>query len=63
MTGGEDCFLFIGEPIAWLGLEQDSYSSADLAELSETMARVADKLHPAGFFQAPALHLQFIEQY
>ena len=63
MTDGEDYFLFVGERLAWLGLEHDSYSSVNPMELSETMERVAAKLRDAGFSQSPSLHLQFVGQY
>ena len=63
MTDGGEYFLFIGERLAWLGLEHDSYSRVDPRDLAETMDRVATKLRHAGFSNTPSLHLQFVAQY
>lgn len=63
MTDGEDCFLFIGRRVAWLGLEHDSHAARSAEQLAATAADVQTRLQTAGFAQAPALHLQFIGQY
>lgn len=63
MSEGEDYFLYIGQRLAWLGLEHDSYATQSLAELSLIAELVASRLRAAGFIEAPALHYQFVGQY
>lgn len=63
MTDGEDYFLYIGQRVAWLGVEHDPHAVSSAEELQAMAQEVAQRLKAAGFAQAPALHLQLMAQY
>jgi hypothetical protein len=63
MTEGEDCFLYVGQRLAWLGLEHDSHVELGIEQIGELQTRVGAKLVEAGFAEKPAFHFQFEAQY
>ncbi len=63
MTDGEDYFLLIGQKLAWLGIENDPYSTQTVEGLSSIVSDVNARLRAVGLSQVPALHFQFIGQY
>ena len=60
---GEDYFLYVGQRIGWLGVENDTYVQVPLDKLSEIATRVQARLKEAGFRENPVLHLQLDAQY
>jgi hypothetical protein len=63
MTDGDDYFLFVGLPVARIGLEYDTHAAVAPDSLLDIMNRVKAALPQAGFSQRPALHFQFEGQY
>jgi hypothetical protein len=63
MTDGEDYFLYIGQKLAWLGVEHAPYTRQTLSQLSAAAIDVERKLKEAGFAQSAEMHFQFIGQY
>jgi hypothetical protein len=63
MTDGDDYFLFVGLPVARIGLEYDTHAALTHDRLLDIMSRVKAALPQAGFSQKPALHFQFEGQY
>lgn len=63
LTDGEDCFLYVGCRVGWLGLEFDGHVQVTIDELAAIASQVRSKLKEAGFDQSPALHLQLEAQY
>lgn len=63
MTDGEDYFLYVGQRLAWLGLEHDSHIALGIEQMAELQARVRAGLVEAGFRETPAFHFQLEAQY
>lgn len=63
MTSGEDCFLYIGQRLGWLGLEHEGHTSFAPERLAQLIAQTDKRLAEAGFAQPAALHLQLVAQY
>lgn len=63
MTDGEDYFLYIGQRLAWLGIEHDSHIELSGEQIAAMQANVRTKLVEAGFQQTPAFHFQLHAQY
>lgn len=63
MTDGEDYFLFIGQPLASIGVEGDPHVSHAMPHLIALAADVDARLTKAGFSAQPALHFQLQAQY
>jgi len=63
MTDGEDLFLYVGQPLGWIGLEHESHVMLSEPQFLEIAASVRKRLVEAGFQEQPKLHLQLEAQY